>query len=464
MIACRIFRSAGFRFGAIYAVLLAISATTLAVFLWWATAGLLDRQTEAAINADAQSLAEHWTSGGLPALVVTIEDRLAQNIDDDAIYLLTDQNMNRIAGNLTGWPTLVSIAGPWYELPVMRAGMTSLANVQRYDLPGGLHLLIGRDIQVRAQLRKMLTDALLWAAVVVILMATIGALVVRNLFRRTLANISVTASAIAGGDFAQRVRMTGRGDEFDQVADVINEMLDRIGRLMDGVRGVSNAIAHDLRTPITRARTRLEDAALHAKNPDDLHAAIERAIIDLDGIVAVFQALLRIAEIEAGSRRSSFAHFDLAPLLIEVADLYGAVAEEHGIALTLDTPRAVPAYGDKAMIHQAIANLVDNAVKFSSSGGSVRLAVSVSAMVSITVSDQGAGIPPEDRQRATERFYRGETARSTPGSGLGLSLVLAVAQLHGGELLLEDNRPGLRAVLLLPLPLPDDEERRRIGV
>src|SRR6195952_793626 len=349
MIDREIFRSAGFRFGAIYALLLAVSATALAVFLWWATAGLLDRQTEAAINADAQGLAERWADGGLPALVVTIEDRLAQNIDDDAIYLLADPDMNRLAGNLATWPSAVTSAGPWYELAVIRAGMKSLANVQRYDLPGGFHLLIGRDVQVRSQLRKMLTDALLWAAVVVILMATVGALVIRNLFRRTLANISATSVAIAGGDFAQRVRLTGRGDEFDQIAEVINDMLDRIGRLMDGVRQVSNAIAHDLRPPIPRARTRLEDAALHAETPEDLRAAIERATVDLDGIVGVFQALLRIAEIEAGSRRSLFARLDLVPLLTEVADLYGALAEDRGIVLTVDAPHAVPGYGDKAM-------------------------------------------------------------------------------------------------------------------
>jgi signal transduction histidine kinase len=447
-----LFRSAGFRFGVVYALLLAVSGTALAVFLWWATAGLLDRQTEAAINADALGLSERWADGGLPGLVVTIEDRLAQNIDDDAIYLLADPDMKRIAGNLQSWPPSVTQAGPLYELPIMRAGMKSLANVQRYELPGGYHLLIGRDVQVRAQLRKMLTDALLWAGIVVILMATAGALVIRSLFRRTLANISATSIAIAGGDFAQRVRLTGRGDEFDQVAEVINDMLDRIGRLMDGVRQVSNAIAHDLRTPITRARTRLEDAALHAECADDLRAAIERATLDLDGIVAVFQALLRIAEIEAGSRRSSFARLDLVPLLAEVADLYGAVAEERGIVLRLETPDAAPAYGDNAMLQQAIANLVDNAVKFSPDGGTVRLTASVSTMIIIAVEDQGPGIPLADREKATDRFYRGESARSTPGSGLGLSLVLAVAQLHGGTLRLEDSRPGLRAVLSLPLP------------
>jgi signal transduction histidine kinase len=454
-----LFRSAGFRFGAIYALLLAISAAALAVFLWWATAGLLDRQTEAAVNADAQGLAERWADGGLPALVVTIEDRLAQNIDDDALYLLVDANMKRVAGNLATWPSSVTDPGVSYELPVMRAGIKSLANVQRYDLAGGFHLLIGRDVQVRAQLRTLLTDALLWAVVVVILMATVGALVVRNLFRRTLANVSATATAIAGGDFAKRVRLSGRGDEFDQVAEVINDMLDRIARLMDGVRQVSNAIAHDLRTPITRARTRLEDAALHAETKDDLRAAIEQATIDLDGIVAVFQALLRIAEIEAGSRRSSFARLDLAPLLAEMAELYSALAEERDIVLTLEIPDALPAYCDKAMIQQAVANLLDNALKFSPQGSTVRLRASVSSKLFIAVSDQGMGIPPEEREKATARFYRGESARSTPGSGLGLSLVLAVAQLHGGELRLEDNTPGLRAVLVLPLA----EDGERLG-
>jgi signal transduction histidine kinase len=456
MIPSGLFRSAGFRFGVIYALLLALSAMALAIFLWWATAGLLDRQTEAAINADAQGLAERWADGGLPALVVTIEDRLAQNIDDDAIYLLVGPDMKRIAGNLASWPPSVTEAGSWYGLPVIRAGMRSIANVQRYELPGGFHLLIGRDVQVRARLQTLLTDALLWAVIVVLLMATVGALVVRSLFRRTLANVSATATAIAAGDLAQRVKLTGRGDEFDQVAEVINDMLDRIGRLMDGVRQVSNAIAHDLRTPITRARTRLEDAALHAETPDDLRAAIERATADLDGIVAVFQALLRIAEIEAGSRRSSFARVDLVPLVAEVADLYGAVAEERGIVLQVDMPEAVPAYGDKAMIQQAIANLVDNAVKFSPEGGTVRVSVSVAIKIFVAVSDQGPGIAACEREKATDRFYRGESARSTPGSGLGLSLVLAVAYLHGGELRLEDNQPGLRAVL--GLPLPEDEE------
>ncbi len=435
----------------VYAVLLAVSAAALALYLWWATAGLLDRQTEAAIRADAQGLSERWNEGGLPGLVITIRERLEQNVDDDAIYLLVDPGMQTITGNLRGWPDPVRRPDVLYELAVVRAGAPTLAQVQRYDLPGGYHLLIGRDVQGRAKLRSLLTDALLWGLIVVAVMALAGAFIVRSLFRRTLANVSATAAAISAGDFSRRVRVSGRGDEFDQLAETINDMLDRIGRLMDGVRQVSNAIAHDLRTPITRARARLEDAALHAETAGELHAAIERATDDLDGIVAVFHALLRISEIEAGSRRSAFTRLDLSAILADVAEMYDPVAEERGLRLVIDVPPGVPAYGDPDMLRQAITNLTDNAVKFSPSGSVVRLSAAiVGAEIEVTVADQGPGIPPEDRSRATERFFRGEAARSTPGSGLGLALVQAVAHLHGGTLRLEDANPGLLATVSLP--------------
>ena len=443
-------RSAGVRFALVYAGLLAVSAAALAVFLWWATAGLLDRQVEAAIRADARGLAERWEEGGIPALVLTLQDRLAEKVDADAIYLLVAPLGQRLVGNLSGWPETVKRTDGWYQLPLTHAGVHSIGLVHRYDLPGGFRLLVGRDVRNRAQLRRLLTDALLWAIGVVAIMVSIGAVVIRSLFRRTLANVSATATAIAAGDFTRRVRLSGRGDEFDQLAETINDMLDRIARLMDGVRQVSNAIAHDLRTPITRARTRLEDAALHAHTQDDLRGAIERATADLDGIVGVFQALLRISEIEAGSRRSAFARTDLTPVLGDIAELYGAVAEEKDVTLTVDLPAQLLAYGDSALIQQAVANLLDNAVKFSPAGGIVRLDARGGAQTTITVADQGPGIPADDRARATERFYRGETARSTPGSGLGLALVQAIAQLHGGQLVLEDAAPGLVARLVLP--------------
>jgi signal transduction histidine kinase len=219
---------------------------------------------------------------------------------------------------------------------------------------------------------------------------------------------------------------------------------------MEGVKQVSNAIAHDLRTPIARARARLEEASGHNAGPVELRTAIEQATTDLDGIVSVFQALLRIAEIEAGSRRAAFAAMDLAPLLADMAELYEASAEENGLELDLQIPLSLQAHGDATLIQQAVANLLDNALKFSPPGTVVTLSgTKVQDGIEIAVTDRGPGIPEPDRGRATERFYRGETARSTPGSGLGLSLVQAVAQLHGGNFMLADAKPGLRAVLRL---------------
>jgi len=443
--------SAGVRFGVIYAGVFSLSILAFAAFLWWSTAGLLDRQTEAAINADTQGLLERYVESGLAALEDTIEQRLSGNVDDDAIYLLTDPALHRLAGNLEHLPLSVLREQGYYELKLERAGGRSMAQVQQLELPGGFHLLVGRDVQVHAQMARLLTDSLLWAAGVAMLLGTLGALAVRSLFRISLADISATAAAVSAGDLTRRVRISGRGDEFDRLAETINDMLSRIGRLMDGVRQVSNAIAHDLRTPIARARARLEDAAGHAHSEADLRAAIERAEVDLDGVVAIFNALLRIAEIEAGARRSAFADIDLAPLLLDLADLYGAVAEEHGQTLRAEIPPSLPAYGDRDMIQQAVANLLDNALKFSPEGGMIRLAVEAAPGQGprIIVADAGPGIPDADRHRATERFFRGETARSTPGSGLGLAMVQAVATLHGGSLWLEDNAPGLRAVLAL---------------
>jgi signal transduction histidine kinase len=450
-----LWRSAGLRLALVYGLLFALSTLALVMFLWWATAGLLDRQMEAAIRADAQGLTEQWQIGGLEALQTTIEDRLAENVDDDAIYLLTDSDMHPLAGNLTGWPSAVVLPETPYDLMVSRAGFAGMARVQRFNLPDGSLLLIGRDVESRTPMRALLASALLWSLALLAVLGLVGALVMQRLFRRMIASISVTAVAIAQGDLGRRVRVTGRRDEFDRLAETINDMLDRIGRLMDGVREVSNSIAHDLRTPIARARARLEDAAEHASGPQELRAALDRAITDLDGVTAVFDALLRIAEIEAGTRRSAFADFDLAPVFAELCELYTAPAEERGLTLRCDTPDSLPVHGDRDLIGQAVVNLLDNALKFSPAGGVVQLKATYSPdAVSLIVQDSGPGIPVCDRGRAAERFFRGELARHTPGSGLGLALVEAVAQLHGGTLALEDAEPGLRAVLTVPAHPP----------
>jgi signal transduction histidine kinase len=444
-------RSASLRFALLFGMVFSLAAIALVLFLWLSTANLLDRQVEAAIAADAYGLKERWSEGGVPALLLTISDRLGENVDDDAIYEVTDPLGATVAGNLGRWPDRVTSPDVIYELEVIRAGTKSVADVRRFDLPGGFRLLVGRDVRGRVELRRLLTSTLFSSMLLVAALGVAGALVIRNLFRRMVAEVSATADAIAGGDLTPRVRRSGSGDEFDRMAESINTMLERIARLMDGVRQVSNAIAHDLRTPITRARARLEDAALHARSESELRAGVERAVSDLDGVTAVFQALMRIAEIEVGARRSAFAEIDLGPLLADLADLYGAVAEEHGLTLRLEVPDTLSILGDRDLLQQAVANLLDNAIKFSPDGGRITLsAEAVSRQVRVSVTDAGPGIPEADRPRATERFFRGETARSTPGSGLGLALVQAVALLHEGSLLLEDAHPGLRASISLP--------------
>ena len=312
-------------------------------------------------------------------------------------------------------------------------------------------------------LRRLLGQTLLYALLMVVLLSALGAIVVRNLFHRMVSNVAGTAARIAAGDLGERVPLVGTGDEFDQVAATINDMLDRIARLMDGVRQVSNSIAHDLRTPITRARAELEDALLTTRDPDALRGAIERGVDNLDGITKVFEALLRISEIEAGARRSAFAVFDLAPLLGGLGEFYTALAEDRGIALAVSCPPSLPVRGDRALLQQAVANLLDNALKFSPEGSAVRLeATRLAGRIHVEVVDGGPGIPEADRSRAVERFFRGESARNTPGSGLGLALVQAVMQLHGGELSLGHGGggaggPGLCATLALP------SERIRAG-
>ncbi len=457
-------RSAGVRFGVIYAALFGISAIALAAFLWWSTAGLLERQTDAAIVADSVGLAERYSDSGVKGLIDTINERVVGNVDDDALYLLADASFQRVAGNLERWPSRIAMDEDWDQLAIERAGVPGLARVHFFELPGGYHLLIGRDVQVRAQLRVLIADALLWAAVVAVVLGSIGAWAVRGLFRSMIADVSATAAAVSAGDLTRRVRVAGHEDEFDLLAETINDMLDRITRLMDGVRQVSNAIAHDLRTPIARARTRLEDAATHANTEAELRAAVDRAMVDLDGVTNVFQALLRIAEIEAGARRSAFATLDLAPLLADIAEMYEVVAEESGMTMRTSIPASLPGFGDRDMIQQAVANLLDNALKFSPPAGVIKLIARPLAggEVEIEVSDEGPGIPEPDRARAAERFFRGETARSTPGSGLGLSLVQAVAQLHGGTLVLADANPGLRAVITLSARSMEEPARQML--
>ena len=454
----RLLKSAGFRFALLFAAMFASAAIALVAVLWWATAGALDRQTDAAVRADAIALAERWRESGATGLAESIEERLAVDVENEAIYLLMEaEGGRRLAGNLDRWPAGLPTEGAWFRTRVLHDGMAAEARLHRLDLPG-LQLLVGRDESEREQLRRLLTEGVFWASGAVVLFALLGAWLLRHALQARMRPVFATTAAIAGGDLSSRVALSGRGDEFDRLAQTLNTMLERIGTLMEGVRGVSDAIAHDLRTPIARARAKLEDALSAAPDEPALRATVEQGIADLDGISRIFQALLRIAEAEAGARRAAFAPLDLSLVLADAAEIYEVAAEARGQTLETSLPERLELVGDRDLLLQAVANLLDNAIKFTPAGGTVQLcAARVAKGVEVSVADDGPGLAPDDRSHAGERFFRADKARATPGSGLGLSLVQAVAHLHAGELRLEDavagrEPPGLRVVLLLPTP------------
>jgi signal transduction histidine kinase len=442
----RFLRSASFRFALLFAGVFSACAVLFALVLWFATAGSLDRQTDAALRTDAFGLTERWREAGPAAVVEAIAERLAADVENHAIYLMVEAGGRRLAGNLDRWPAEAEGDGDWAVALVEREGAQVEARTYTIALDG-YRVLIGRDVNEKQRLRDMLAEGIAWSAAAAALFALVGAAVLRRALEGRLRPASQTAQAIAAGDLSRRVPSSGREDEFDRLGESMNVMLDRIDFLMAGIRGVSDSIAHDLRTPIARARAKLEEALADAGDAEALRAAMEQGITDLDNITRVFEALLRIAEAEAGARRAAFAPIDLVPVLADVAEFYGAVAESRGQVIETDLPERLDLVGDRDLLAQAAGNLLDNALKFTPPGGTVRLAARSGARdgIEVTVADTGPGLPPEERARAGERFFRADASRGTPGSGLGLSLVQAVAHLHGGELTLADARPGAAA-------------------
>ncbi|MDE7547055.1 HAMP domain-containing sensor histidine kinase [Acetobacter fabarum] len=454
-------QSVSLRFGLVYSVLFISSAILFLSFVWWGTIGLLEQRVRRSIALDAHALLTEWQRDGILGLENLINNRLAQDIDDNALYLLSAPDGKLLAGNLARWPVQLDPSLIWQTLPVLRDGQLDLAQIRVWTLQGNYLLLIGRDISERTQIQRMLTDTMLWTCLMIGLLAIGGGWVVRVLFRRIIHSINRTTLAITQGDMSRRIPVSGMGDELDDVALTINQMLDRITRLMDGVKQVSNSIAHDLRTPIARARAELEDASRSAKSEPALRAAIDKAAVNLDNVTGICEALLRIAQIESGTRRSAFAIFDLATILRDITELYEAVADEHDLKLLRDFPFHLPFWGDQAMFQQALANILDNAIKFSPSQGVISLSAhhipptssaehSQTGSIRITVADKGIGMNDADLARASERFFRAERARHTPGSGLGLALVQAIVELHGGILRLSHNNPGLAVTIDVP--------------
>jgi signal transduction histidine kinase len=448
----RLLRSVSLRFALGYAAVFILSSFLLVGVLWWRTAAYLDREVDAVILADAQAIGDRLHDFGLLGALETVEDRVRAEGDEHAIYLLANPALQPVAGNLAAWPAQIGTAPGWYELDLVRDGKLHATRILFVLLPDRYRLLVGRDVEDRVAIREMILDGLGWAAGIAVLLAVAGGLVVRRGVLRRVEAINRTTAAILAGDLSRRLPTRESPDEFDQLSQTINGLLKQIEVLVDGVRNASNAVAHDLRTPLAELRGRLEEL-LRARPPlDQALEEVQAAVGDLDRLIGVFNALLRLAEIDSGARLSGFRDLRLDIVAGEVAELYGPVAEAKGVALEFPPPAPREVHGDPDLLAQAIGNLVDNAVKFSPPGGRVTIALEhpEEGSVEVAVSDRGPGIPDDEKSRAAARFYRGAAARSATGAGLGLSLVTAVARLHGGSLRLADGEPGLVATLVIP--------------
>jgi hypothetical protein len=380
-----------------------------------------------------------------------------------SLYLVTTPTGEGLAGNVGSLEPGVLDHPGWLETSYRRLdapeGNDHRALVQVVQLPGGFHLLVGRDLEERERLFGIIANAGQWSLALVIVLGLVGGFFVS---RRVLSRIDAmtgTAQTIMAGDLSGRLPVAGTGDELDRLADNLNAMLERIEALMRGLKEVSDNIAHDLKTPLTRLRNRSEQALRHASGEADYRAALEATIAESDELIRTFDALLMIARAESGQARDNMTEFDAAEIARDVGELYEPLADQKGLALTVEAPVAAPVRGNRELVSQALANLVDNAIKYagpdSSKVNGVAAEIVVKAgsdgdRITLSVADRGPGIADADRGRVVERFVRLEQSRSAPGSGLGLSLASAVARLHGGELKLEDNHPGLRSTIALP--------------
>ena len=448
-------RTSTFRLALVYMVLFAGSVMILLGFIYWSTVAYMSEQTDATIRAEITGLAEQYRQRGLNGLEKTISERVERDPDGSSVYLFASPDRQPLAGNLSPWPDATPAPDGWldFEFQDERAdGRVFQARARVFVLQDGLHLLVGRDTRELKATQRLITRALLWGVAITLALALLGGVFMSRGMLRRIELINQTSRNIMGGDLSQRIPIRGSGDELDQLAGNLNSMIDEIERLMDGIRHVSDNIAHDLRTPLTRLRNRLEQLQVDLEDGSPHQQQVEQSITDADQLLATFAALLRIARIEAGGHTAKFKSVDLAALVHDAAELYEALAEEKCVHLSTQVEASVVVGGDRDLLFQAITNLLDNAIKYTPAGGEVSLELKrISKTANITVSDTGSGIPEAERDKVVQRFYRLESSRSNPGSGLGLSLVNAVTKLHRAELLLEDNAPGLKATLRLPI-------------
>ncbi|MBI4274855.1 MAG: HAMP domain-containing histidine kinase [Rhizobiales bacterium] len=453
----KLFRTTAFKLTLVYLIVFALFAAFLLGYFALNTRRLVTEQIEQTVDAEITGLSEQYNLGGIRRLVSVVENRSLR--PGSSLYLVTTNAGEGLAGNVGSLPTgLLNNSGraetKYRRIDEAEDSPEHRALVHIMQLPSGFRLLVGRDLEERERLRGIVLAAGRWSIAIVIILGIAGGFFVTRRVLKRIDAMTGTAQTIMAGDLSGRLPIAGTGDELDRLASNLNVMLERIEALMHGLKEVSDNIAHDLKTPLTRLRNRCEEALRTARDEKDYRAAVEATIEESDALIGTFNALLMIARAESGQARENLAEFDAAEVARGVADLYEPLADEKNLSVAVEAPEPAPMRGNRELVSQALANLVDNAIKYTISNGTVKeivvKAVNEGERVLLTVADQGPGIAESDRGRVVERFVRLEQSRSQPGSGLGLSLASAVARLHGGVLTFEDNSPGLRVTIALP--------------
>jgi signal transduction histidine kinase len=448
----RLLNTVAFRLAVGYGALVLCAVAVISAVLYFGTVGVLGREIDAKLLALSERLTNHFETRGDAALQQEIERLLTDGIDQDTeVYLLLGPDRQKILGNLSRWTSNKGLLDRLTDQKVTRYGRPSISRLLSHELPNGATLVVGRDMEDVHEIEQLVLRALVLGGAIAVLLAIGGAFLFRLQLEHRVAAIRRTALEIEAGDLSRRIPVSEADDEFTRLNHDINQMLDQIQHLMDGVRAVSNAIAHDLRTPLGRIRSILDGALRPGTTGEQLSETASAAIRGIDDLIVIFDKLLQIAEAESGTRRQSFQPIQLKETLTGVVELYDAAAEEKGIALVVDIDGEPATLGDNDLLASATANLIDNALKHAGSKATVRVrATQERNTVSIVVQDDGPGIASEERAKVVTRFYRLDRSRSLPGNGLGLSIVAAISHLHGGTLSLEDAGPGLIARIVLP--------------
>jgi len=458
----KLVRSTAFRLTLVYLLVFAFYAAALVAYFALNTGRLITEQITETVDDEIAELTEQFTIGNWRQLTTIVENRALR--PGSSLYLVTAPSGQGIAGNVGSLaPGVIDKIG-WSETVYRRLDEQETAQhsalVRVTQLTGGFRLLVGRDLEERARVREIVVAAARGSLALVVVLGLAGGFFVARRVLKRFDAVTDTTQRIMAGDLSGPLPVTGIGDELDRLAANLNVMLERIEALMRGLKEVSDNIAHDLKTPLTRLRNRCEAALRTAQTENDYRSALEGMIEESDGLIRTFDALLMIARAESGQARDNMVAFDAAEIVRGVSELYEPLAEEKGLTLRAEAPEPAMLQGNRELLSQALANLVDNAIKYAqpvagASGDKPPAEIVVSARrdgdrVLLTVADRGPGIPEADRARAVERFVRLAPDPAEQGSGLGLSLAAAVSRLHGGELTLQDNAPGLRVVISLP--------------